>query len=249
MLSKASDRKNLMGMVKRANWMAGMALLGAVALVGCNSPDVPPAQPTAPTIPDEPMALTSTAGVPLTAAATPVDIKTVASSKRFEYRADPFALKSSERQYETEQEGLRVFGELGGFTVQFTPKEEEAVQQDFPEPQPYRRLAGIVVGDSILALIDMGDGKGLQIIRPGQTIEGSEWRVASIDSEKAVLVRSGTRTPRRIIVKLEAPAFGTTPSGGGAGFPGAGFPGGRPSGGGPTGPGFGPGGGSFDGAD
>jgi hypothetical protein len=140
---------------------------------------------------------------------------------------------------------LRVFGQIGGFTVQYTPPEVESPEpQDFPEPQPYRRLAGVVVGDSVLALIDMGDGT-LRVIRPGETIEGTEWRVASIDSDKAILRRSGNRTPRQVIVRLESPPAGI----GGGGFPGGapgGFPGGpggapgRPGIGGPGGdPGLG----------
>jgi hypothetical protein len=64
------------------------------------------------------------------------------------------------------------------------------------EPQPYRRLSGIVVGDSVLALIVMGDGAGPQIIRPGLRIPNSPWRVISIDEEQAVLRRDGDVLPR-----------------------------------------------------
>jgi bifunctional DNA-binding transcriptional regulator/antitoxin component of YhaV-PrlF toxin-antitoxin module len=69
------------------------------------------------------------------------------------------------------------------------------------EPQPFRRLAGIMVGDSVLAIIDMGDGN-LQIVRPGQQIPGTEWTVASIDEEKAVLRRSGNKKPKEVVVPL-----------------------------------------------
>lgn len=222
------------------------AIFAALVVSGCNAPDVPPTAASS-TVTPPTIAFSSKAGVPVAASANPVPITAVASAKRFDYRPDPFALTAKERKFESEQEALRVFGELGGAGDLFTPEEEKQAVVDYPEPQPYRRLAGVVVGDSILALVDMGDGTGLKVIRPGQRIEGSEWRVASIDSEKAVLVRSGSRTPRRIVVKLEAPAFGTSTPGStggpsfGGGMPGPGFGGGRPGGfgGGRPGPGGG----------
>lgn len=160
------------------------------------------------------------------------DFKKLVASKSFGSRRDPFALKPSEARFEKDQETYRLFGEIGGFTTQFEPPVEKVVEE-FPEAQPYRRLAGVVVGDSVLALIDMGDGT-LQVIRPGQQIPNSEWRVVSIDQDKAVLRRSGNRTPRQVVVRLESP-----PPGLGGGTPG-GAPGGFP--GGPGGPGGPPGG-------
>lgn len=232
MAHSESSAKSAFMKVSNNKALALGVLVTAIAVVGCNPPDVPPAAASASVAAPE-VNITSKAGVSVAAAVNPVPITAVASAKRFDYRPDPFALTAKERKFESEQESLRVFGELGGAGDLFTPEEEKEAAVEYPEPQPYRRLAGVVVGDSILALVDMGDGTGLKVIRPGQNIEGSEWRVASIDSEKAVLVRSGNRTPRRIVVKLEAPAFGTsTPGssfGGGMGS-GPGFGGGRPGG-------------------
>lgn len=228
-----------------------MIAVGAV-LTGCQAPEEPPATQSAVTQPLPPIVLTSPAGVPETTPAAAADTKTLASLKTFATRTDPFALKPNERQYDKEQEGFRIFGETG-FSVQYEgPGEEVVKQEDIPEPQPYRRLAGVVVGDSILALIDMGNGT-LEVIRPGQEIPNSEWRVISIDSEKAVLRRNGNRTPRQIIVRLESPppgmggGIGQTGGGGfpgGGGRPGVGSPGGgnRPGVGAPGGGGAGPGG-------
>ena len=89
------------------------------------------------------------------------------------------------------------------------------------EPQPPRRLAGILVGESITALIDMGDGTGLQPIRPGQEIKSGSttWIVQSIDEEKAILRRVGDdKRPKYVVVRLEDSAtMTTTPTGGGTG--------------------------------
>jgi hypothetical protein len=214
----------------RKPYLLALAAIGAV-MAGCQPAEEPVAASTP--VPPKPVEIkfTSVAGVPEAAPAAPADVKTLTALKSFQKRPDPFALKSNERQFDRNQESLRVFGETG-FTVQYQEPEEEAPkQEDIPEPQPYRRLAGVVVGDSILALIDMGNGQ-LEVIRPGQQIPNSEWRVISIDSEKAVLRRSGNRTPRQIVVRLESPPPGM---GGGMGQPG-GFPGA------PGGPGGGPGG-------
>jgi type IV pilus biogenesis protein PilP len=209
--------------------MFGALALVAFALVGCGPVEDPAPSGAASTTPPEPnIPLTAPAGVPVTLPDAQADATTLTAGRTFTARSDPFALKPNERQFDRNQEALRVFGETGGFTVQYSPPPpEQAKPEDIPEPQPYRRLAGVVVGDSILALIDMGNGQ-LEVIRPGQQIPGSEWRVVSIDSEKAVLRRSGNRTPRQIVVRLESPPPGM---GGGLGVPGGGLPGGSPDGG------------------
>ncbi|RYG25107.1 hypothetical protein EON82_08340 [bacterium] len=155
-------------------------------------------------------------------------------------RSDPFALTLQERGFETVQTTERFFSSTGGFGVFVTPKPETEEAVVAPEPQPYRRLSGIVVGDSILAILEE-EGKAPVIVTPGMRIPDSPWRVVSIDQDKAVLRRSGNVKPNQIVVRLEQPRFGTTPSGGApGGFPGGapgGFPGGGPPGGGfPGGP-------------
>jgi len=123
-------------------------------------------------------------------------------------RQDPFALKPSEKKFEVDQESARVMNSMGGWTVMFTPPEEKNPNAGLiNEPQPYRRLSGIIVGDSVYALLDNGDGQPI-IIRPGMKIPGSDWTVASIDSEKAVLRRSGNKLPRQVVVRLESPPAG-----------------------------------------
>jgi hypothetical protein len=142
-------------------------------------------------------------------------------------RSDPFALTLQERGFETKQTMERFFSSTGGFGVFVTPKPDTEEVPVAPEPQPYRRLSGIVVGDSILAILEE-EGKAPVIVTPGMKIPDSPWRVVSIDQDKAVLRRSGNVKPTQIVVRLEQPRLGTTPAGGG--FPGGGFPGGPPGG-------------------
>lgn len=205
------------------------------AMVGC-AKDINPAITATPARPSK-MSQEADAFKPATAAGIPVAItdepvaywKQASTSKPFGYRADPFALHPSERAFDISQNGERLFSQVGGFSVDFTP-EVETVVVPVVEPQPYRRLAGVIVGDSVSALIDMGDNQGLKIITPGQKING--WTVASIDENKAVLRRSGNVLPREVIVRLESAPFGTGGSGGDQGQGGGNQPQGS-SGGGP----------------
>ena len=159
----------------------------------------------------------------------------VAASARFGYRSDPFSLTKEEQAYDHQQESERVITSMGGFTVDFQQKEEVTEEVIPEEAQPYRRLAGIVVGDSVLAIIDMGNGRPVEIIRPGMKIPDTEWTVVSIDQDKAVLHRDGPNRPHTVTVRLESPPAGV---GGATGFAGGnqfGGPGtGRPGGGGPS---------------
>lgn len=213
---------------------AGLLVLGAAFLGGCAA-GVPDAEVVPANTPKEPVIpVLADAGVPTETDDAAKFDKQVQLIK-FSKRKDPFALKSNEASFDQSQSSLRVFNEIGGFSMQYNPPPEEAPSaQDIPEPQPYRRLAGVVVGDSVLALIDMGDGRPVEIIRPGQQIPNSEWTVASIDTEKAVLTRKGNQTPRRVTVKLESAPPGAAGAVGGAG----GFtPGSVPGGGGNQGEG------------
>jgi len=135
-------------------------------------------------------------------------------SRSFSSRIDPFALQPRERTYENSQ-GTERFAAQDSWRLDFIPAVDTVVIPQV-EPQPYRRLAGVIVGDSVLALIDMGDGK-LELIHPGQVING--WRVVSIDGDKAILRRGGNRLPHEITVRLEEPPFGGGGGGGGGAPP------------------------------
>ena len=226
----------------------------AFALAGCNitgAMDPPPAFPSGTVVGDakKPFVPNADAGLPVTPDPDTKKLANLVATKAAAgsfgtARSDPFALTADERIFETQQTGERLFSGPSGFTTQLTLKPQVEDEIVAPEPQPYRRLSGIVVGDSILAILEE-QGRDPVIVTPGSQIPNSPWRVVSIDQDKAVLRRSGKVKPTQIVVRLETPRYGTAaPTGGQGGFPG-GPPGGPPGGGfpgGPSGGGF-PGGG------
>jgi hypothetical protein len=158
----------------------------------------------------------------------------VASSSKYGFRPDPFALTSEETAYDREQNAERVMTTMGGFTTEFQMPEDKSLVVTPEEPQPYRRLAGIIVGDSVLAIMDTGSG--IQIIRPGMKVPNTEWTVVSIDQDKAVLHRDGDVRPHTVTVRLESPPAGVgsaTGFGGGNQFGGPGGAAGARGGNGP----------------
>lgn len=218
----------------------GSVALVAAVMVGC-SPPAAPADDVTPLPTPLKVDVSSDIGIGAPQAADTGAIRMVAMrTVTGKPRSDPFALKPAERQYDVDQSTQRLFSTNGDFEPSFTPAAELERPPAVVEPQPYRRLAGVVVGDSVLAIIDMGNG-AVELIRPGQKIPNSEWTVVSIDQDKAVLRRGGPTLPHEITVRLESPPSGmgtgtggTPPFGGppaGAGGP----PGGFPPGGGPPG--------------
>ena len=200
-----------------------MAGLGLVALVGCQPPtlseeDVAVATPVI--SPDVKklgeFKLEADAGVRVDPKVDPTFnlIKEQIAVKNFGGRTDPFALLAIERAFDRSQQAERLVGDVG-WTVEFEPKVEEPIVVP-EEPQPYRRLCGVLIGNSVWALIVMEDGK-VHMVRPGQQIPGSEWKVESIDQEQAVLVRDPNKRPSRIVVRLEVDPTGGAgaPAGGG----------------------------------
>lgn len=143
-------------------------------------------------------------------------------------RQDPFALRPVEKQYDLVQSVERLAGTEGGFPLFYEAK-VNVIEVPEIEPQPYRRLSGIVVGDTVLVIVELGPGN-TQIVGPGQRIPTTEWTVASIDSEKAILRRGGNKLPKEIRVRLESPPAGLGPDFGGDGGNPGGPPGGSPGG-------------------
>lgn len=213
--------------------------LSGLWVAGCQQPaedTTPPIRPARGSAAMPKFDPKATAGVPVTQSTDRKEIETLvaAVAPRLGSRVDPFALLPAEKAFDQQQFAERLFAESGSFSTYFQVA-PEYIQQAPPvvEPQPYRRLSGVVIADSVLALLEMNDGNPPVLIRPGLQVPGTPWRVISIDENKAVLRRSGNTLPREITVKLEANPAQVAPQGGGfpGGMPG-GFPGGPPAGGG-----------------
>lgn len=215
----------------RTGWMA--AVVSALVLAGCGPESVldtqtASAQATPPAA-GAPAAAAgyqyqSKVGVPLPGRGDPSLIPALVASRTFSSRSDPFALLPQERSFNASQRA-ELFQQSAGWSTMFEEPVEVVSQDDTPEPQPYRRLAGILVGDTVSAILIMENGAA-HIVKPGTRIPNSPWRVVSIDEEHAVLRRAGTQKPTQIIVRLETPPGGVPNPGGFGNPPGGGRPGG-----------------------
>lgn len=232
--------------MKLARLSLGLCLL-AIALAGCNTdPIAPPAMPTG-QVDNKVRELytpEAEAGVALSMEDAIKDMDTVRDIADRKYwasrRSDAFALTAAERKFDQEQSLERLLSDTGGFLSEYTPLEENVVE-DAPQsfPTPAWRLAGIVVSEgAVIALLDQGTR--VDTIVPGQLVEGTEWRCVSIDTDKAVFRRDPRRIPSEIVVPLQ----GGIPGALGGGNAPAG--GGRQGGGRPSGAGGRPGGGEGD---
>lgn len=174
---------------------------------------------------------TADAGEPvLPVAGAPLELYQTASTMTVtNARQDPFALLAMEGVFEKNQQRERMVSEAegGSWPVYYEEPPRQREEIEITEPQPRRRLAGIVLSPTgVGALIEMEDGRTYEV-RPGSRIPNSDWTVVSVDQDKAVLRRGGNRLPKVIVVTLEpgnrAPAGGGAAGGaGGGGRPGIG---------------------------
>jgi hypothetical protein len=137
----------------------------------------------------------------------------------FAPRTDPFALLPVELKALRARRQQDILAEVGGWEMFVVPKprpKPDAIIHPL-EAQPYRRLAGIIRGEAIAAILEEdGAPATVQVVKPGDKV--GEWTVQSIDAEKAVLYRPGSRRPNTVVVRLEShPTVG-----GGASFTGGG---------------------------
>lgn len=243
----------------------------AMSLVGCggggdsSSSTLPPATPPTTTpaagsLPKMPTDIQlAEAGVPVGVITQPsLDAyRQVASTKNFGRRPDPFALLGPEAIFERDQQRERVFSETGFFGTIYEEPEDTSKEEIRLEPQPYRRLVGVLLGDGVSALIQMEDGK-VYDVRPGSKIvmptqPPTEWTVQSIDADRAVIRRGGNVLPKEVIVRLEpdpnatfgGPQGGNNPQGGSPDDPSGGAGRNRPGANGAQGGGGSPQGASF----
>lgn len=203
------------------------------------------AAPAAPATPGAP-------GTPATTAAAGAgsgrpDIFAIAKAMSFGARSNPFALLGGEVSFDRMQTAARIIDETGGFRSDYDPQPD--VQEDAVKEQvevPNWRLAGVIVGDAVVALLDTGSR--VVEIRPGSPVPETEWVCIAVDTETAVLRHRRDVQPKEVTIFLAAQLFGAPGVGGQGGVGGglgdaaggAGGPGGPP--GGPGGPPGGPGG-------
>jgi hypothetical protein len=206
--------------------------LALVALAGCQENEQTFGPVTATPAQQPELNLSADRGVPVPPAG-PVDPRLIAANVGS--RQDPWSLLSEEWTFEQSERTERFLGEVGGFRVDVAIEEDVETEEAPPviEPVPQWRLAGVIIGQGVIGLLDTG--RNTYEIRPGMTVPGTEWYVVSIDQEKAVLRRDGNKLPREFAVGLSGPigdgmgggggaAGGGNPRGGGdplAGNPGA----------------------------
>jgi hypothetical protein len=161
---------------------------------------------------------------PTTAAAQPS-----ATRPQFTPRRDPFAPLPEE----VAAMQADAFDPARYFVLASPPKPPRVELPEPFEPQPRRRVAGIIIGTTVSAILEQ-EGELPRIVYPGDMV--GEFRVAAI-TETGLVLRRSKGNPREVRVPYEPP--GNVGSGGGGG--GAGFGGSR--GGGPGAPPGAPGGG------
>jgi len=195
----------------------------------------PAAAPSAPAAPGAPPA------VPAAAASGRPDIFAIAKAMSFGVRSNPFALLGSEVSFDRMQTAARIIDETGGFRSDYEPQpdvQEDAVKEQIEVPN--WRLAGVIVGDAVVALLDTGSR--VVEIRPGSPVPETEWVCIAVDAETAVLRHRRDVQPKEITIFLAAQLFGAPGVGGQGGVggglgDGTGDPGGPGRPGGPGGPG------------
>lgn len=227
------------------HWLA-FGVIGAIGLVGCADPNKN-IQPTTPIGGRESKDYTPTAMAGVSKDITKsTDIGRIkpyiASTVRFGHRSNPFALNGEEISFDRAQASERIVIEGGSFGELYQLPDDTLPVAEPMEPQPYRRLSGILIGDSVLAIFE--EGNKSTIVRPGMMIPDTNWRVISIDRDKLILRREGsTRMPREVEVRLEVgmpfqggnPGAGQQGQGRGPGAPGGGPGTGKAGGGGAAG--------------
>jgi hypothetical protein len=154
----------------------------------------------------------------------------------FTPRRDPFAPLPEE----VEAMQADAFDPARYFVLASPPKPPKVELPEPFEPQPRRRVAGIIIGTTVSAILEQ-EGELPRIVYPGDMV--GEFRVAAI-TETGIILRRSKGNPREVRVPYEPPGNVGGGTGGGAGFGGPrggglGAPPGAPSAGGLGAPGGG----------
>ena len=140
----------------------------------------------------------------------------ISRTASYGHRMNPFALSAEEMAFDRQQAAEKIVIDGGEIGQMWQLPPDTLPQVEPVEPQPYRRLSGILIGDSVLAILEQGNTS--TIVRPGQMLPGTDWKVISIDQNRAILHRVGSnpRAPREVEVRLEIgfPGQNSGPGGG-----------------------------------
>ncbi len=152
----------------------------------------------------------------------------------FASRRNPFALFGDEMAFETSIRYNIILSKLAPpYSILIEEGEREVPESLRPvDPQPYRRASGILLGETVKAVIV--EGQRRYFVSPGDFLEGTDWMVLAITGDSVILVREESKRPNRMVVRLESAPFdpsqpepGTGGGGGGrVGTPGTGDAGG-----------------------
>jgi type II secretory pathway pseudopilin PulG len=144
-----------------------------------------------------------------------------AARPQFTPRRDPFAPLPEE----VAAMQADAFDPARYFVLASPPKPPRVELPEPFEPQPRRRVAGIIIGTTVSAILEQ-EGELPRIVYPGDMV--GEFRVAAI-TETGLILRRSKGNPREVRVPYEPPGNVGGGGGGGAGF-------GGPRGGGPGAP-------------
>jgi len=145
---------------------------------------------------------------PTTMAAAP---QPAAARPQFTPRRDPFAPLPEE----VEAMQADAFDPARYFVLASPPKPPKVELPEPFEPQPRRRVAGIIIGATVSAILEQ-EGELPRIVYPGDMV--GEFRVAAI-TETGLILRRSKGNPREVRVPYEPPGnVGGGGVGGGAGI-------------------------------
>ena len=130
----------------------------------------------------------------------------------FTPRRDPFAPLPEE----VEAMQADAFDPARYFVLASPPKPPKVELPEPFEPQPRRRVAGIIIGTTVSAILEQ-EGELPRIVYPGDMV--GEFRVAAI-TETGLILRRSKGNPREVRVPYEPPG-NVGGGGGGAGFGGS----------------------------
>jgi len=193
-----------------------IAIAAIFMLTGGGGEEPPPpvqppsiSQPPTPPMPSGPTPSSPTAMAPM----QPSEQKPMLRPRK-----DPFALLPEE----VEAMQADAFQQAPFVLVASPPPPPKVDLPEPYEPQPKRRIAGIILGQTVSAILEQ-EGELPQIVYPGDRV--GEFQVAAITLEGVVLRRS-KGNPREVRVPYEPP--GVSAAGGATGGPGGGGPPGAP---------------------